>query len=254
MRGGQERHFRSHNRPAQVGATHRHDQARRNHDFSPRTHHVDHQSRHRRVTHAGQFAARHHAQRQQGDQQIDREGGEHRQQRCATDIALVSGAGRNHDGTFHANKHPQGDQHGVFNLLPHGDSQRQSAEIEAERIQLEGQGGERDKRAQRQEFGEGGHQVNPRRRLHAAQDQKMDNPQQNRSASDRLPGVAIAKQAQLRGIGEETERRKDDDQIGDVGDHRAEPVSPGGTEANQLTEPFAGVGEDPAVEVGANAG
>ncbi|MCC7748122.1 hypothetical protein INQ73_28615, partial [Klebsiella pneumoniae] len=41
-------------------------------------------------------------------------------------------------------KHPQGDQHGVFDLFPYRHAQRQAAKIEAERIQLKGQGGERD--------------------------------------------------------------------------------------------------------------
>ena len=162
---------------------------------------------------------------------------------------------RGHDyRPLHADKHPQGDQHGVFDLFPYRHAQRQAAKIEAERIHLKGQGGERDEGAQRQKLGEGGHQVNPRCRLDTAQDQKVDDPQQNRRANDRLPGITIAKQAQLRGIGEKTERRKDDNQIGDVGDHRAQPVSPGGAEADQFAESFASVGEDPAVEVGTNTG
>ncbi len=60
----------------------------------------------------------------------------------------------------------------------------------------------------------------------------------------------IAKQAQLRSIGRKTERRKDDNQIGDIGDHRAQPVSPCGAEADQFAESFASVGEDPAARSG----
>ena len=80
----------------------------------------------------------------------------------------------------------------------------------------------------------------------------MDNPQQDRGADDGLPGIAIAEQAQFGRIGKEAERREDDNQVGDVGDNRAQPVAPGGAEANQLAETFPGVGENTAVEVGAN--
>ena len=91
----------------------------------------------------------------------------------------MSRAGGDHHRALDADKHPQSDQHRVFNLLPHRYAQRQAAEIEAERIQLKGQGGEGDKRPQRQQLGEGGDQVNSRRRLHATQDQEVDHPQQN---------------------------------------------------------------------------
>ena len=146
------------------------------------------------------------AQRQQGDQQIHREGRQHRQQRRAANVALVSRP-RGHDyRPLHADKHPQGDQHGVFDLLPYRHAQRQAAKIEAERIQLKGQGGERDKTPSGTSFAS----VATRLILAAvdtAQDQKVDDPQQNRRANDRLPGIPVAKQCQLR-VSEETEPKR----------------------------------------------
>ena len=98
----------------------------------------------------------------------------------------------------------------------------------------------------RHQLRQGSDQVDARRSLHAAQYQEMDEPQQHRGANDRLPGITIAKQAQFRRVGKETQRRKDDHQIRDVGDHRAQPVSPCGTETHQLTKAFTGVGENAA--------
>ncbi|MNF12977.1 hypothetical protein D3C80_2146630 [compost metagenome] len=60
----------------------------------------------------------------------------------------------------------------------------------------------------------------------------MDEPQQNRRADNRLPGIAITKEAQFRGISKETQGGEHNYQIGDVGDHRAQPVTPGGTKAD----------------------
>lgn len=75
----------------------------------------------------------------------------------------------------------------MFLTCSHTGTPSAAAKIEAERIQLKGRGGERDEGAQRQKLGEGGHRVNPRCRLDTAQDQKVDDPQQNRRANDRLP-------------------------------------------------------------------
>ena len=82
----------------------------------------------------------------------------------------------------------------------------------------------------------------------------MNDPQQNRCPDDCLPGIAVAKNNRAGRVGEEAQRRKHDNQIGDVGDNRAKPVAPGGAKAHQLAESFARVGKDTAVEVGANAG
>ncbi len=153
-----KRHLRGHDGPAEISAAHRHDQPGGNDDLphDPISLTISPAIDGLRIS--ASYAARHNAQRQQGDQQIHREGRQHRQQRRAANVALVSRP-RGHDyRPLHADKHPQGDQHGVFDLFPYRHAQRQAAKIEAERIQLKGQGGERDKGAQRQKLGEGGHQ------------------------------------------------------------------------------------------------
>lgn len=82
----------------------------------------------------------------------------------------------------------------------------------------------------------------------------MNYPQQDRGADDGLPCIAVAKQAQFGRIGKEAERREDDNQIGDVGDHRAQPVTPCGAEADQLAETFPGVSEYSAVQIRSDTG
>ncbi|MNV46286.1 hypothetical protein D3C71_1381100 [compost metagenome] len=46
--------------------------------------------------------------------------------------------GRNHHCAFHADKHPQGDQHGIFNLFPHRFAKRDAVEIQREYVHFEG--------------------------------------------------------------------------------------------------------------------
>ena len=82
----------------------------------------------------------------------------------------------------------------------------------------------------------------------------MHHPQQDRRAHDRLPGIPVAENNGVRSIGKEAERGKNNHQIRDVGDHRAQPVAPGGAKTDKFTETFAGIGEDTAVKIGANAG
>ncbi len=188
---GQQRHFGRHDGPAQVGAAHGDDQAGGNHHVSPRAEQFHHQPRHRRVAHFGQFAARHHAQRQQRDQQIDRQRRQHRQQGGAAHILLIAGAGGNHHGAFHADKHPQGDQHGVLHLFPHRLAEGDAFEIQREHVHFKGDRRQNGEHPQRQQLGQGGRQIDAGRGLHAAQHQRMHDPQQGGFGDQRLPGIAV---------------------------------------------------------------
>ena len=82
----------------------------------------------------------------------------------------------------------------------------------------------------------------------------MHDPQQQRSAYDGLPGITATENNGVRSVGKEAERGKDNHQIRDVGDHRAQPVAPGRAKTDDLAEAFAGIGEDTAVKIGANTG
>ena len=206
MRGGQERDFRCHNGPAQIGAANGNNQTRRDNHVPPGAQHFHHQPGHGRVTHFRQFRAGHHAERQQRHQQINAQRRQYGQQRGASHIALVTRAGRDHDGTFNADEHPQGDQHGIFHLFPNGDAQRNAAEIERKDIETEGEEGQHDEQAKRHQLGQRRHQVNAGCGLDATQNQPVNYPQQDRGADDGLPGIAIAEQAQFGRIGKEAER------------------------------------------------
>ena len=158
-------------------------------------------------------------------------------------------AGRHHHRAFHADKYPQGNQHGLLHLLPQRHAERKAGKIEMELVVIKGRDRQHHEQQQRHQFAERRQQIDACRGLYAAQHQKMHHPQQQRCAQHRLPGIAVAEHHAVRRVGKKAQRRENDHQIGDIGDYRAQPVAPGGTEAEQLAETGARIGKDTAVEV-----
>ena len=130
--GGQPGNFCSHDGPAQIGAADGNDQSGGDRHLAPGPHHSDHQPGHRRITHFRELRTRDNAQREQRDQKINRQRRKYGQQRRAANVLLVPRSRRHYHRALYADKHPQGNQHGIFHLLPHRHAERQAAEIESE--------------------------------------------------------------------------------------------------------------------------
>ncbi len=246
---GQQGDFRRHDGPAEVGAAHGNDKTGGDDHVSPRANQFHHQHCHRRVAHVGQFAARHHAQRQQGDHQIHRQRRQYRQHGRAAHVLLIARARGNHHGAFHADKHPQGDQHGVLDLFPYRLAEGDPLEVQREHVLFKGDRRQNGEHPQRQQLGESGRKIDAGGGLHAAQHQGVHDPQQGGFGDQRLPGIAVTENNVAAAIGENAQCREHDHQIRDVGDYGAQPVTPGRAEAHQLAESLFGVGEDAAVQI-----
>ncbi len=69
--------------------------------------------------------------------------------RGAAYIAFIFRSGRDDDGAFNANKHPQRNKHGVLDLFPYGNTELNTGEVQCEGIQFEHHDSQHNKRAER---------------------------------------------------------------------------------------------------------
>ncbi|MGP4129939.1 hypothetical protein OJE16_09275 [Pantoea tagorei] len=113
-------------------------------------------------------------------------------------------AGRNHHRAFHADKYPQGNQHGLLYLLPQRLTERQAGKVELEPIVTEGRYRQHHEQQQRHQLTERRQQIDASRGLHAAQHQEVHHPQQQRRAKHRLPGIAVAEYYAVRRVGKKS--------------------------------------------------
>ncbi len=111
--------------------------------------------------------------------------------------------------------------------------------MQGELVEVEGEDGDQHEGHQRRQLRGRGHDVDERRLLHPAQDERVQGPQRDRRADHRLDVVALAEEGE-----EERQRAEDGDRVGDVAHPGADPVAPGRLEAHVRSEasPCIGVG------------
>ena len=115
---------------------------------------------------------------------------------------------------------------------------------------MEGQQQGHTEHHQRHQLGDGGDDVDERRQPDAAQHQGMYSPDQHRAQGDGGGGISFPQNHLLGRIDEVAQRTAEHHHVGDVGQQLADPVAPGGIEADQTAETRLGVGEDATIQIG----
>ncbi|MNV29838.1 hypothetical protein D3C71_1210820 [compost metagenome] len=248
MTGRAEGHLGREQGPAHVGGEHRDDETDADQHLAPGARHLGHQPRHGGVGQGRELGATQYPERQHRDEHIEQQRQHHTQHGGRAHVPLVSRPGREHRRPLDAGEDPEGDQHGVAHLL--GDRHRQGAAllIRREGDRIEPVAGEQDEQQQRQALGQGRHQVEQGRLLHAAGHQQVHRPEDAGLADEGGQGVALAKPDIVRGIDETAQRREGDHQIAHHAYGGAEPIAPGGEEAHQIAKAGAGIAVDAAIE------
>ena len=82
----------------------------------------------------------------------------------------------------------------------------------------------------------------------------MHRPDQDGGQRDGHRRIAVTEDDVVRRIEEVAQGAEHHDGVGDVGQQLAEPVTPGGVEADKIAETGFGIAEDTAIEIGAAHG
>ncbi|MNS25267.1 hypothetical protein D3C72_571590 [compost metagenome] len=215
------------------------------------TDHVLQHGGHRRVLQLGQFRLGQDAQRQYVHQHQNEQHGDKADHRGFTHITAFFRTGRENARAFDADEHPHGDQHHVAHLVHHAAQVRvfQAPDVGGEDVQFEGEHGNQDEQHQRHNLRHGGHQVDERGFLDAAQHQQVNGPKQHRCTNHRRHRVAFTENRE-----EVTQGAEQQHEIADVAQPGADPVTPGRRKTHVIAETGLGVGVDTTIQVGLAVG
>lgn len=244
-------HFRRQHGPAQQGPHHRDHQADVDEPGTPGADHGFQDHGGGGVLEGRQLRLVHDPQGEQGHHDVERQGPQQRQHGGAAHVLAMAGTGGDHHGPLDADEDPEGHLHGGLHLIHHGAELGTPLppEIQGEGLHVES---EQDGHAEDDEghhLGDGGDDVHQRRHLDAAQHQGMHRPDEQGSERDGDRGVAVTEDDIVRRVEEVAQRTEHHDGVGDVGQQLAQPVTPGGVEADEIPEPRLGVAEDAAIEI-----
>ncbi|MNE16949.1 hypothetical protein D3C80_1099110 [compost metagenome] len=168
----------------------------------------------------------------------------------------MTGTGGDHHGPLDADEDPERHLHGGLDLIHHGTQLGVALppDVQGEGLHVEG---EQDGDAEDDEghhLGDGGDYVHQGRYLDAAQHQGVHRPDEEGGEGDGDRGVAVAEDDVVRRVEEVAQGAEHHYGVGDVGQQLAEPVAPGGVEADEITETGLGVTEDAPIEIRATHG
>ncbi|MND78534.1 hypothetical protein D3C80_702480 [compost metagenome] len=244
--GGGEHDLGTQQHPGEQGTEQRDDQTDADQHCAPVTYHVLQHGSHRRVLQFGQFRLSHDAQRQHVDQNQEQQHGDEADDGGLTHVRTLFRPGREDARALDTDEHPDGDQHHVAHLVHHAAQVRVhgAPDVSGKDVQFECEQGDQDEQRQRHDLGHGSDQVDERRFLDPAQDQKVYGPEQHRSADDGGRGIALAKDRE-----EVAQGTEEQDEVADVAQPGTDPVAPGGRKAHVIAESSLGVGIHPTVKI-----
>ena len=249
-------HFRRQHCPAQQGADHRDHQADVDEPGAPGADHGLQDHGGGRILEGRQLRLAHHAKGEQGHHHIERQGAEQRQHGGTAHVLAMTGTGGDHHGPLDADEDPERHLHGGLDLIHHGSQLHValSPDIQGEGVHVEGEQDGDTEHDEWHHLGDGGDYVHQGGDLDPAQHQGMHRPDEQGGERDGHRRVAVTEDDVVGGIEEVAQRAEHHDGVGDVGQQLAEPVTPGGVEADEVAEARLGITEDTAVEIRAAHG
>ena len=195
--------------------------------------------------------ARHNAERQHRDDQIQ---DEHRcKSKCrrATNVAHILCTARDNDSALDAREDPYQSDHGRDNLLTKPRTSWLSPEVVHKDIDVEltQENNAQHEESQRHQFRQRDDRVNACGLLDATKHQSGKEPQKHASADDGKQIVARTKRRE-----EIAQRAKQQERKAHVGKACADPVAPGGIESNVIAKASRSICIDTAGQVGTSLG
>ena len=244
--GRGEQHLGADQRPGEIGAEHRDEQADADEHRAPVPDHGLQHRRHRGLAHAGDLGARQHRIGQQGDQHHQRRHADEAEDGRPADVGAFLGEARIDARALDAEEHEHGDQHGRADLLEHAGLCRSPPQkLQLNRSSLKAT----IRRTMKTRIGTILATVTmvlmtaacctPRRIMKWNSQMPTE---ATTMATTVLPSPNTGK--------ERAERRLDQHPVGDVADAAADPVAEGRQEARIVAEARLGIGEDAGIEVG----
>jgi hypothetical protein len=239
-------HLGGQQRPRQVVAQHRHQQADADEQRTPAPGDGFHHPGHRRRGQCSQVGPQQHPIGQDGHHHQQAEHPKEAGNRGNTHVLAPACIPRIHAGTLNAYEHEHGQQQRATGLLPQGAQARRlaSPQVQREYVGAETDEQEHDEHRQRHQLGHRGDRVDQRGLFDPAQDEEMESPQQHRRRQDRHHRGAIAERRKVL-----PERGLDQDQAGHVGQAAAQPVAHRREQAGIIAEAGPGIRVDAGVEL-----
>ena len=240
--GGSLRNLRRNHRPGQPAGQNRNQQTDVHQPCAPGTDDFFQNAGCRGIRNGGQFGLCHITEGQQRQQNIDNQAAQKTEYRSASDGLRAGGVLRHDDCALNADKGPQCNQHCTLNLsgkaaefCPGGNLF--APEVKVKLRKLEDKQQNQNEQNQRNDFGNRTDDVDDRRLFYAAQNQKVEPPDEYGTADNRQQIVSARKIRRK----EIVEGVHGNHGITDVAADLAKPVGPADGKTDIRSEAFAAV-------------